>query len=234
MFDSAVHLDHAPPPEADLHFEGRVPDFARAFDRDLGSPERTVPTRFERGLRTVAPNPLLDAWVERGSDGVYPLLEVGAGFGASTLSALERGADVIAFDWDETLLRYLRCVWAAERRPYEGKLTTVHGQLPELPLPDGMRASAILCSEGMEHASGPDVEASLRRFREVLTPAGVLCLTASETDHIGPFGPQQIARLVEQSGFRVLSEDARRKLGYPEVDHSAKGGSGLQLVAARA
>lgn len=143
-----------------------------------------VATKNERGIMMAGSNPLIDIWIEDGFDGVFPLFDVGAAYGNNTIPALRRGANVVAIDCDETHLEYIRRAWDAEKQPYEGRLMTVYGKLPELYTPPHLRASGILCSEVIHFLEGDDVERSFRRFHEVLVPGGALCLTCADSSAV--------------------------------------------------
>lgn len=147
--------------------------------------EGHVATHNGKGIQMASPNPLIDIWIEDGFDGVFPLFDIGAAYGANTLPALKHGADVVAIDCDDTHLEYIRKAWELERSPYEGKLTTAYAQLPALEIPETLRSSGILCSEVIHFLTGDEIEESFRRFHEVLVPGGALCVTCADASAVG-------------------------------------------------
>ena len=156
--------------------------FDPAIARDLGIVPMdggVVATCNGKGIQMATSSPLVDVWI--GSfDGVRPLLDVGAAYGANSIPAADAGADVLAIDCDETHLEYLRRAWRPGWNQEAGTLIPVYASLPELPLPSGVRASGILCAEVIHFLSGKEVEASFRRLHELLMPGGVLCLTCAD------------------------------------------------------
>ena len=229
MFSSTEYLEDAPRTPTDFRHDETASEYALnpAIAGALGivaTEDGQVPTHNGRGVQMAGANPLLDVWIERGFDGVYPLLDIGSAYGANTIRALKRGANVVAFDCDETHLEYIRRAWDAERGPWEGALQTVYGKLPELELPAGVRASGILCSEVIHFLTGEEVEQSFRRFREVLTPGGLLCLTCGDASALyldDVFDEREAAGVrwpgeLEQHEFDAFLARVRREMDLPE------------------
>lgn len=217
MFDSTHSSESAAPPAYALN---------REIARDMGIVsvgDGQVPTQNGRGIQMAETNPLFGQWLSA-FDGVFPLLDIGAAYGVNTLAAVQGGADVVALDCDETHLEYIRRAATAEAQPEDGALSTVYGKLPELDLPQGLRASAILCSEVVHFLTGDEVEESFRRFSEALIPEGLLCLTCCDSSalyldevywerrELGHRWPGELT----QAEFDEFKERVQRELSLPE------------------
>lgn len=136
------------------------------------------------------------------------VLDLGCGPGRSALLlAGEAGARVTAVDLHEPFLDELRT--AAEARSLSASICAVHGDMGELPYPDG--SFDLVWAEGSAYLIGFDT--ALRTWRRLLAPGGTLVLThCSWTVEM----PSDRARAFWDGLLRTTAEDTRaaRDAGY--------------------
>ncbi|MDI3385423.1 bifunctional class I SAM-dependent methyltransferase/N-acetyltransferase [Streptomyces sp. B-S-A8] len=103
------------------------------------------------------------------------VLDLGCGPGrAALLLAAEAGAEVTAVDLHRPFLTELDA--AAAERGLTDRITTLHADMGELPLPDG--SYDLVWAESSAYSIGFDT--ALRSWRRLLAPGGALVLTECE------------------------------------------------------
>lgn len=125
------------------------------------------------GITTVELAPPTQAFVEFAAHCKKPVLDVGCGFGFSSLAALKAGAKVIAFDLDIVHLQTLINNTPPE---LQTNLSTICGHLPEdLDIPENS-VSAVHACMILHFLTGEDILQSLKCFYVGLEPGGHLFL----------------------------------------------------------
>jgi SAM-dependent methyltransferase len=105
-----------------------------------------------------------------------PVLDLGAGFGAATVAALKRGANVVANDLDNAHLEILEASVPTELRD---RLKVVLGRFPsELSFPDSS-LGAIHASNVLHFLSLTDIEVGLDLMHKWLVPNGKVFVMSS-------------------------------------------------------
>lgn len=125
------------------------------------------------GITTVELAPPTQAFVEFAAHCKQPVLDVGCGFGFSSLAALKNGAKVIAFDLAKQHLQTL-----TENTPshLQANLKTICGHLPEDLNIQENSLSAVHACMILHFLTGEDIRKSLKRFYASLEPGGHLFL----------------------------------------------------------
>jgi len=149
-------------------------------------------------------------------------LDVGVGDGLLTLMLAEVAASVTAVDMSPAMLQQL--AQRAERKGIRN-LTTVEGEMEELPLP-AQSFDVVVLSQALHHADDP--ARALREARRVLVEGGrllVIDLLAHTEEwvreklqhrHLG-FGEQELERLLVRSGFEGVN--VQRAARDPQPPH---------------
>ncbi|HUR04835.1 MAG TPA: class I SAM-dependent methyltransferase [Nonomuraea sp.] len=150
------------------------------------------------------------------------VLDLGCGGGRHAFEVLRRGADVVAFDMDQSELDSVAAMFVAMDKagevPPEASGETVQGTALEMPFEDGS-FDRVIAAEVLEHI--PDDMAAMREIFRVLKPGGTaaitvpsflperICWALDEDYHTAPGGHVRIYTLAELSaklkstGFRI-------------------------------
>ena len=150
------------------------------------------------------------------------VLDLGCGGGRHAFEVLRRGADVVAFDMDQSELDSVAAMFVAMDKagevPPEASGETVQGTALEMPFEDGS-FDRVIAAEVLEHI--PDDMAAMREIFRVLKPGGTaaitvpsflperICWALDEDYHTAPGGHIRIYTLAELSaklkstGFRI-------------------------------
>ncbi|MFI6324092.1 class I SAM-dependent methyltransferase [Nonomuraea sp. NPDC050556] len=140
------------------------------------------------------------------------VLDLGCGGGRHAFEVLRRGADVVAFDMDQTELDNVAAMFVAMDKggevPIGATGETVQGTALEMPFEDGS-FDRVIAAEVMEHI--PDDMAAMREIFRVLKPGGTaaitvpaflperICWALDEDYHTAPGGHVRIYTLAELS-----------------------------------
>ena len=132
-----------------------------------------------QGFAFGAPCVLIDEWISCWQ-GERPLLDIGCGNGCNIRQALEKGADVVATEIDESRLSVLRRdpQWGGR---FGSQLQLVHGLLPDTMPFDDESFDGILCAEVFHFLTYPDVIASVWELHRLLASGGLVALTCLST-----------------------------------------------------
>ncbi|MEU7861962.1 MULTISPECIES: class I SAM-dependent methyltransferase [Nonomuraea] len=150
------------------------------------------------------------------------VLDLGCGGGRHAFEVLRRGADVVAFDMDQSELDSVAAMFVAMDKagevPPEASGETVQGTALDMPFEDGS-FDRVIAAEVLEHI--PDDMAAMREIFRVLKPGGTaaitvpsflperICWALDEDYHTAPGGHVRIYTLAELSaklkstGFRI-------------------------------
>jgi ubiquinone/menaquinone biosynthesis C-methylase UbiE len=150
------------------------------------------------------------------------VLDLGCGGGRHAFEVLRRGADVVAFDMDQSELDSVAAMFVAMDKagevPPEASGETVQGTALDMPFEDGS-FDRVIAAEVLEHI--PDDMAAMREIFRVLKPGGTaaitvpsflperICWALDEDYHTAPGGHIRIYTLAELSaklkstGFRI-------------------------------
>lgn len=144
-------------------------------------------------------DPVVDALVAFAGSAPLPIVDVGAGYGATTAAAIDAGARVVAIEIHDDHLEGIRSRVGDER---SARLTLVSGEFPEAVALSANAHSAVLLERVLHFFGGPRIERSARTAFEWLAPGGRVFVSA-ET----PFRTNML-------GFLPVYE-ARRAAGHP-------------------
>ncbi|MEU4543739.1 class I SAM-dependent methyltransferase [Nonomuraea dietziae] len=148
------------------------------------------------------------------------VLDLGCGGGRHAFEALRRGADVVAFDMDQSELDGVKSMFAAMEETGEAAGTgeTVQGTALDMPFEDNS-FDRVIAAEVLEHIH--EDTAAMREILRVLKPGGLAAVTVpaflperiswalSEDYHTAPGGHIRIYTLAElkaklkATGFKV-------------------------------
>lgn len=132
------------------------------------------------------------------------LLDVGCGPGADISTFESAGYDVTGLDLTQSFLRAAR-----DRDP---TASLVRGDMRRLPFGDGS-VDGIWSAASFLHVPRSDATPTLREFRRVLRPAGVVFLSVkrapttpgeSSDRHFEYYGPEAIGLIVRDAGFEPV------------------------------
>lgn len=156
-----------------------------------------VKTANKMGVTTLEMAPPTEDFVRFAALCKKPVLDVGCGYGVSSLAALKTGARVIAFDLSKDHLRVLSNNTPAK---WKKNLTTTVGRFPaDLHLvPQSL--SAIHAAMILHFLSGEDITEGLKKCYEGMEHGGCLFL-ANMTPYLGIY---DIAKLADEYDRRVL------------------------------
>jgi ubiquinone/menaquinone biosynthesis C-methylase UbiE len=140
------------------------------------------------------------------------VLDLGCGGGRHAFEVLRRGADVVAFDMDQTELDTVAAMFAAMDKagevPPGGTGETVQGTALDMPFDEG-GFDRVIAAEVLEHI--PDDMAAMAEIFRVLRPGGTaaitvpsflperICWALDEDYHTAPGGHVRIYTLAELS-----------------------------------
>jgi len=140
------------------------------------------------------------------------VLDLGCGGGRHAFEVLRRGADVVAFDMDQTELDNVAAMFAAMDKagevPPGGTGETVQGTALDMPFDEG-GFDRVIAAEVLEHI--PDDMAAMAEIFRVLRPGGTaaitvpsflperICWALDEDYHTAPGGHVRIYTLAELS-----------------------------------
>ncbi|GAA2362498.1 class I SAM-dependent methyltransferase [Nonomuraea africana] len=148
------------------------------------------------------------------------VLDLGCGGGRHAFEVLRRGADVVAFDMDQSELDGVKSMFAAMEETGEavGTGETVQGTALDMPFEDGT-FDRVIAAEVLEHIH--EDTTAMREILRVLKPGGLAAVTVpaflperiswalSEEYHTAPGGHIRIYTLAElraklkATGFKV-------------------------------
>jgi len=145
------------------------------------APARRTLTRNRMGWSSAQLSPLSLQFVGFARTRPGPVLDIGAGYGAAALAALEAGAEVIAVDLDPAHLETL-----SRRAPPGAKLTARVARFPrDLHFEPG--AIAAVHAAGVFHfLTGNQISRGLREIARWLAPGGKVFIQAA-TPYQAPF-----------------------------------------------
>ncbi|SEQ86063.1 class I SAM-dependent methyltransferase [Natrinema salaciae] len=132
------------------------------------------------------------------------LLDVGCGPGADISTFESAGYDVVGLDLTPSFLR--------AARDSDSTASLVRGDMRRLPFGDGS-VDGIWSSASFLHVPRSDAAPTLREFRRVLRPAGVVFLSVkrapttpgeSNERHFEYYGPEAIGSIVRDAGFEPV------------------------------
>jgi ubiquinone/menaquinone biosynthesis C-methylase UbiE len=140
------------------------------------------------------------------------VLDLGCGGGRHAFEVLRRGADVVAFDMDQTELDNVAAMFAAMDKagevPPGGTGETLQGTALDMPFDEG-GFDRVIAAEVLEHI--PDDMAAMAEIFRVLRPGGTaaitvpsflperICWALDEDYHTAPGGHVRIYTLAELS-----------------------------------
>jgi ubiquinone/menaquinone biosynthesis C-methylase UbiE len=140
------------------------------------------------------------------------VLDLGCGGGRHAFEVLRRGADVVAFDMDQSELDTVAAMFAAMDKagevPPGGTGETVQGTALDMPFDEG-GFDRVIAAEVLEHI--PDDMAAMAEIFRVLRPGGTaaitvpsflperICWALDEDYHTAPGGHVRIYTLAELS-----------------------------------
>lgn len=157
------------------------------------------------------PDPWLDRWLPLAVSrcGEAPVLELGCGSGADTVTLSKAGLDVIAIELDEA---------AARRAQAAAPSARVFARDLREPWPAARAGyGLVVASLSLHYFPWPETEALAARVREALRPGGLfLCrLNSTEDHHFGASGHPRLDDhyyLVDGSPKRFFDEPAVERL----------------------
>jgi len=119
-------------------------------------------------------DPIVDQFVALAATAALPVVDVGAGHGATTAAAIERGARVVAVEIHDAHLDAIRDRVGRDH----ARLTLVSGRFPDaVRLAAGAHA-AVLLARVLHFFPGAQIEASARAAFELLAPGGRVFVSA--------------------------------------------------------
>jgi SAM-dependent methyltransferase len=155
-----------------------------------------------------------------------PVCDMGCGPGHVARYLKEKGVNVAGYDLSPKMVE-------AARRLNPG-ISFHQADMTALDHADGAWV-ALVAFYSLIHIPRPEITGTLREFRRVLQPGGLLLLAfhiGDETLHLDDwweqkvnvdfffFQPQEIARELEAGGFEI--EEIIEREPYPEVEHQSR------------
>ncbi len=147
--------------------------------------EGLIPTLNNTGWMTQALDEISEQFADYAGQADGEVLDVGCAYGIATLAALNNGASVCACDIEPKHLEILQQRVPQEQLP---RFRTVAGALPNVDFPAGS-FGAIIASRVLHFLTGQDVETTVGKMAEWLTPGGRLFLIA-DSPYTGPWAAQ--------------------------------------------
>ena len=144
-----------------------------------------IPTLNNTGWMTESLDEVSQSFVAYAGSISTEVLDIGCAYGIATLAALDQGARVCASDMEPKHLDIL-----CQRIPADvrSRFRCVAGALPRIDFPKQC-FGAIIASRVLHFLNGNDVEASVRKMHDWLTPGGRLFLIA-DSPYTGPWAAQ--------------------------------------------
>jgi SAM-dependent methyltransferase len=151
---------------------------------DLNLPEcqtdGMIPTLNKNGFMTVGLDPISLEFIEFSAKCRSPVLDVGAAYGVASISALERGATVIANDVDEGHLSILR---ERTQTQYWEHLYLNNARFPdEVDFPE-QSLGAVLMRRVSHFLTADEMERALDKIKSWLVPGGRLYIVTMSPFH---------------------------------------------------
>ena len=139
-----------------------------------------VPTLNNKGFMSTSLDPVSAAFtIYAGqSDGLS--LDLGCAYGIASLTALERGAQVVACDMDPG---HVQVLLSKTTPDMEGRIAGVVAEMPRIAFRPNSYA-AILCSRALHFLNGDDVTETIAAMADWLEPGGKAFIIA-DTPYTG-------------------------------------------------
>jgi SAM-dependent methyltransferase len=112
--------------------------------------------------------------------GIKRALDIGAGVGRISLLLASKGIEVVALDNSPVMLD--RITRAAAKTKVGKRITTVHGQSSNIPLPD-RSCDLVVCFGLLEHLPESERRATLVEAARILTRSGRMLLVVNNHDN---------------------------------------------------
>lgn len=144
-----------------------------------------IPTLNNTGWMTESLDEVSQSFVAYVGSISTEVLDIGCAYGIATLAALDQGARVCASDMEPQHLDIL-----CQRIPADvrSRFRCIAGALPRIDFPKQC-FGAIIASRVLHFLNGNDVEASVHKMHDWLTPGGRLFLIA-DSPYTGPWAAQ--------------------------------------------
>ncbi len=131
--------------------------------------DNLITTLNKMGYMLAEPESLMQAFIDFALIVEEPVLDIGCAYGIATLSALEKGATVIANDLDE---RHLELLKSQVPLSSQGRLRLKPGRMPEdLDFPEGS-LGAVLASRVLNFVHPDKLEESFHKISRWLRKGG--------------------------------------------------------------
>jgi SAM-dependent methyltransferase len=135
-------------------------------------------TRNRMGWSSEHPHEVNLAFAKFSANCKWPVLDIGAGFGAATQAALQAGACVIANDIDEDSLQAVKSRIPAT---FRDRLQLQPGRFPQDLKFSDESLGAIHASNVLHFLEPPDLEIGIQRLFEWLAPNGKVFVMVNST-----------------------------------------------------
>ncbi|MGC8483753.1 MAG: class I SAM-dependent methyltransferase [Thermodesulfobium sp.] len=148
----------------------------------LAEEDGKIPTLNQTGFMTPDQNPYNLSFIDFAATRKYPVLDIGAAYGLTTLPALYKGAQVIANDIDPRHLLLLREQAEQESRK---RLFLNKRKFPnETEFPNNSIGAILLCRVA-HFLSGEDMDQAITKMTRWLVPGGrIFVVTMSPYHHL--------------------------------------------------
>jgi 2-polyprenyl-3-methyl-5-hydroxy-6-metoxy-1,4-benzoquinol methylase len=137
-----------------------------------------IPTLNKRGYMTSTLDLYMEAFISYASKSKFPVADIGAAYGISTIPALEKGATVIAVDIDERHLKILR---QQVSEALQDRLTTVCAAFPEELDFAASSIGAFLIARVVHFLQPKSLLLAAERLHNWLVPGGKVFLTGRDS-----------------------------------------------------
>jgi SAM-dependent methyltransferase len=141
-----------------------------------------IPTLNHTGWMTEGLDEVSRAFTEYAATVAGECLDIGCAYGVATLPALAAGARVLACDIEPRHLEILAQRVPAGDRP---RLRCQAGAMPGVDFPPGSFGT-ILCARALHFLEGRDIEMTVGKMYDWLTPGGCVFLVA-DSPYVGPW-----------------------------------------------
>lgn len=151
-------------------------------------------------------DPVTLAFLEAAESCSFPVLDVGAAFGAVTKEALKLGATVTANDLNSEHLKILE---AEVEQSLKKRLKSIAGRFPDDLQFSSNSFDAILLARVLHFMTGEQIESGLRDIQKWLRPGGSVFIVGVTPflKHLKPFLPRYYERLNRDSMWPGFVED---------------------------